>query len=170
MKKFSAITLIILMSLSFASCGSSNNNTDSHTKNEETVQKFIGEHGALDDLDLVVNSVKDTNRIDDDFTYYEPESGKYAVINVTIKNNTNDSVSLANTDFKLKDSNDAEFIPTSIFHSSNEFMDFDSLNPHLDITTNLLFEIPKESNISDYRLEYHTFTSEVADSFVLKEK
>ncbi|MDR1774040.1 MAG: DUF4352 domain-containing protein [Clostridioides sp.] len=185
MKKSLFIVLIIILGVSFTGCNNSTNsnqNSDNENENTEEVyndttkakeeaeekEKFIGEHGKAEEFDLVVNSIKETNRIDDEFSYYEAESGKYLVINITLNNNSNDSGSISNSDFKVEDSNGAEYVSSTLIH--DDFMSWETINPHLEKTTNLAFEIPSDANINEFKLKYHTFTSKETDCFILREK
>lgn len=94
----------------------------------------------------------------DGYLVYKPESGKYALVNVTIKNNSKKSESLLLNYFKLIGPDDAEYVGTIIVGAEDKFLSVDSINPNLDITGNLAFEIPKDLDPSECVLKYSDFS------------
>lgn len=120
----------------------------------------IGKEGKIsDELALVVNEVSETDSVSaaNGYLSYKPDSGKYAVINVTIRNTSKKSQNLLLNYFKLVDPDDAEYVPTIIAVADDKFITIDTVNPNLEVTGNLLFEIPKNLSLEDCRLKYSDY-------------
>jgi hypothetical protein len=115
----------------------------------------LGSEGQSENLALKVNEVGDTDEIkENDFLSYKPDSGKYAIVNITIKNTGKESTSLTNGYFKLITSDGAEYSPTILIGLDNKYISFESINPGLDITGNLVFEVPKDLVVTDTTLKF----------------
>ncbi len=94
---------------------------------------------------LKVNQVGEANEISENqFISYKPERGKYAIINITIKNTGKEAISLTNRYFKLISTEDAEYTPTILTGLDNKYISFESVNPGLDLTGNLVYEVPRD--------------------------
>lgn len=131
--------------------------SNNKAKSKKDDQKLIafGKEGKSDDLSLKVNKAKTTKKItENEYFEYKPDSGKYAIVNVTIKNNGKEAASLTNGYFKLVTSDGTEFEPTILIGLSNKYISFESINPKLDITGNLVFEVPLDLNLSDVTMKF----------------
>ncbi len=120
----------------------------------------VGKEGKIsDELTLVVNEVSETDSVSaaNGLLSYKPDSGKYAVINITIRNTSKKSQNLLLNYFKLIGPDDAEYVPTIIAVADDKFITIDTVNPNLDVTGNLLFEIPKDLSLEDCRLKYSDY-------------
>lgn len=146
-------------------------NTDENVASEteqstENTDVAIGTEGNIGELTLIVNSVSEAESISvaDGMFGYKPDSGKYAIVNVTIKNSTKESKSLLLNYFKLIGPDEAKYVATIITMADEKYITIDTINPNLDITGNLVFEIPKDLAASDCLLQYsdYDWTSEVA--------
>lgn len=130
----------------------------------------FGTEGQSKDLLLKVNEVGDKNEIkENQFLSYTPDSGKYAIINITIKNTGKEAVTLSNGYFKLLTTDGAEYNPTLLIGLDNKYISFESINPGLEVTGNLVFEIPKDITVTDMTLKFSgtsLFTSAI--NFSLK--
>ena len=130
----------------------------------------FGSEASSNDLVLKVNEVGDSKEIkESQFISYKPDSGKYALVNVTIKNAGKESTSLTNGYFKLITVDDIEYSPTILIGLDNNYISFESINPGLDITGYLVFEVPDDLVVSDATLRFSgigLFTS--ATDFKLK--
>ena len=103
--------------------------------------------------------VTETNKITaaNGMLSYQPESGKYAIVNVTISNNSKNSQNLLLNYFKLLGPDDAQYISTIIAVADDKFITVDTINPNLSITGNLLFEIPTDLAVEDCLLQYSDY-------------
>jgi hypothetical protein len=132
--------------------GNSSNNDSADSGNKAVA---LGSEGQSDDLTLKVNEVGEKTEITENtFLSYKPDSGKYAVINITIKNTGKQSVSLTNGYFKLITADGAEYKPTILIGLDNKYISFESINPGLDVTGNLVFEVPTDLVVSDTTLQF----------------
>lgn len=120
----------------------------------------FGEEGEIaKEVMLKVNEVTETDSISaaNGMMSYTPDSGKYAVVNVTISNNSKKSQNLLLNYFKLVGPDEAEYVATIVAIADDKFITVDTINPNLDITGNLLFEIPKELSAQDCKLKYSDY-------------
>ena len=150
-----------------ANNGQSPENTNGQTstvKSENTEAETsdtvgFGSEGKLGNLSMIVNDVTETDSISaaNGMMKYTPKSGKYAVVNVTIKNNSKDSQQLLLNYFKLIGPDDAKYTATIIPVADDKFITVDSVNPNLDITGNIVFEIPNDLGVADFKLQYSDF-------------
>ena len=167
------IVLSIILAIAFGS--SDSNNSDSNTTSTQSEQQAetsidIGTEGKIGDLQLIVNSSKTAETIPygDGMLEYQPDSGIYAIVNVTIANNTNSAQSILLSDFELKNSKGATYSATIIPMADDNFISIDSINPNLTVTGNLAFEVPPEVDLSDYKLIYTGFTFKNSSEFKIK--
>jgi len=115
----------------------------------------LGSEGLSDDLVLKINEIGESSEItENDFLSYKPDSGKYAIVNITIKNNGKKAISLTNGYFKLITADEAEYTPTILIGLDNKYITFESINPGLDVTGNLVFEVPTDLKVSDTTLKF----------------
>ncbi len=140
---------------------SSKEQTTSEDINAEENNKEIafGTEGDIGNLKLIVNSVSSADSISaaQGYMQYTPDSGKYAIINVTIKNNTKDSEHLLINYFKLIGPDDAEYVATLIPVADDKFITIDTINPNLDITGNIVFQVPTDLAVEDCILKYSDY-------------
>lgn len=162
----------IIIVISVVSVLTSNNRYDKETdsqvmqestENNERVendQVQFGTGAAIsDELELVVNEVAEADSISaaNGMMSYKPDSGKYAVVNVTIKNTSKESQNLLLNYFKLVGPDEAEYVSTIIAVADEKFITIDTINPNLDITGNLVFEIPRDLAATDCVLKYSDY-------------
>lgn len=122
-----------------------------------TTNKIIalGSEGKSDDLVLKVNKVGDTKEItENNFLSFKPDSGKYAIINITMKNTGKKAISLTNGYFKLVTADEAEYTPTILVGLDNKYISFESINPGLEVTGNLVFVVPNDLVVADTTLRF----------------
>lgn len=128
-------------------------------QNSETQIQF-GTSGAIsDELEMVVNEVTETDSISaaNGMLVLKPDSGKYAIVNVTIKNTSKKSQSLLINYFNLIGPDEAEYVSTVVAVADEKFITVDTINPNLDITGNLVFEIPADLPATDCVLKYSDY-------------
>lgn len=170
------LAVIVVVSVAIASTAEKKNNSsnadiggndvsqDGGTQQEESdsdgEEIAFGQEGTIDDgLTLIVNEVTETDKISavNGMMSYKPKSGKYAVINVTIRNNSKKSKSLLLNYFNMVDSDDARYVASIVAAADDKFITVDTINPNLDITGNLVFEIPNELSAQDCTLRYSDY-------------
>lgn len=130
-----------------------NTTNDSTDKSDKPVS--LGSEGQSGDLVLKVNEVGEATEISENqFLSYKPDSGKYAIVNITIKNSGKEAISLTNGYFKLVTADEAEYEPTILIGLDNKYISFETINPKLDVTGNLVFEVPNDLEVSDATLKF----------------
>lgn len=115
----------------------------------------LGAEGESEDLLLKVNESGESQEIvENEYFSYTPDSGKYAIVNITIKNTGKDSASITSGYFQLVTADGTKYNPTILVGLSNEYINFESINPGLDKTGNLVFEVPSDLVVADATLNF----------------
>lgn len=152
--------IIAIMAPKFAEKMNSDDNSVQEGQVQKDVEIQIGQSGKIaDGLNLVVNEVSETESISvaNGTMAYKPDSGKYAIVNVTISNNSKSSKSMLLNYFRLIGPDDAKYVATIIAVADEKFITIDTINPNLDITGNLVFEIPKDLSAEECVLQYSDY-------------
>ncbi|MBE5993804.1 MAG: DUF4352 domain-containing protein [Paenibacillaceae bacterium] len=132
-----------------------NVSSEETTKDSSKELIAFGSEGQSDDLVLKINDIGATEEIkENQFLSYKPDSGKYALVNITIKNTGKKAVSLTNGYFKLVTADEAEYKPTILVGLDNKYITFETINPGLDVTGYLVFEVPNDLEVSDTTLKF----------------
>ncbi len=133
--------------------------TDSSSKasSEETVYS-VGQTFTVGDVEYTVNSVSTTQTVGDEFLN-ETAQGIYLLLNVTIKNNGDDALSVSNDYFtlykgKTKYTSDST---ASLYASDNSGFFLEEVNPGNALTSNVAFDIPQDV-VSDPALQLQVQT------------
>lgn len=170
MKKYLLMLIAAGISLNLVGCDSSSSstsskssgsNTDSSTSSSssdtnssasedsnksvehrvgETKEYKVGDTIAIDGEELIVTEVKRDYKSGKE--YYKPASGnEYVKVNVTIKNNSGDAISVSPSEFKIIDSN-------GVYHDRNYILNNPLANTKLsnggNISGSITFEVPKD--------------------------
>lgn len=165
------IGIIVICGIVGATASSKGKNGETKSeqpKNQESTEAgqesgtsiALGKEGEItENVMLKVNDITETDSVSaaNGLMVYKPDSGKYAVINVTISNNSKSSQNLLLNYFKLIGPDDAEYVATIVAVADDKFITVDTINPNLDITGNLLFEIPKDLAVQDCVLKYSDY-------------
>lgn len=165
--KFIVIGVIVLIVL-IGALGNNKDTTQTSNNNGTNTQQnadssadsenkaiALGSEGKSDDLILKVNVVGEKKEITEgDFISYKPDSGKFAIINITIKNAGKEADSLTNGYFKLVTAGGVEYSPSMLIGLSNKYISFESINPGLETTGNLVFEVPNDLVVADAMLRF----------------
>lgn len=103
---------------------------------------------------LKLNEVGETEEIrESEFTSYKSDTGKYALINIYIKNISDKLERIDTGSFKLV-YNEKKYSPSRMFGLSNDYINFETLNPEMDMSGNLVFEVPKDILVQDCTLKF----------------
>ncbi|WP_373816696.1 DUF4352 domain-containing protein [Jeotgalibaca porci] len=123
--------------------------TDESESIVEDTTLAMGVEGMSETLSLVVNQVGESYEINEgQFYSYTPDDGKYALVNVTLKNTGKESVSLHNGMFKIRHDG-AEYKGVTLIGIENDYITFESLNPGIAKTGNLVFNVPENLSVSE---------------------
>lgn len=161
MKKILLALIVAALSVSFVGCGNSSQTTETSANNSESSQSEsnsktdnsssqpsqsetkeykVGDTIAIDGEELIVTEVKRDYKSGKE--YYKPASGnEYVKVNVTIKNNSGDAISVSPSEFKIIDSN-------GVYHDRNYILNNPLANTKLsnggNISGSITFEVPKD--------------------------
>ncbi len=150
----------VIMVSNYAGKTTSEDGSQQEGQTQKDVEIEVGQTGKISDgLNLVVNEVSETESISaaNGMMSYKPDSGKYAIVNVTISNTSKTSESMLLNYFRLIGPDDAKYVATIIAVADEKFITVDTINPNLDITGNLVFEIPKDLAAEDCILQYSDY-------------
>ena len=176
MKKFLLMLIIVVLSIGFVGCGSNNssteisNNTEKSNKNDslsnqssqsennensnsiqnkaEAKEHKVGDTIAIDGEELTVTEVKRDYKSGNE--YIKPDSGnEYVKITVTIKNSSDDTISVSPYEFKILDGN-------GVYRACNYILKQTLASTQLakggNISGSMTFEVPK--NDANLKLIY----------------
>lgn len=135
--------------------------TDSSSKasSEETEATYsVGQTFTVGDVEYTVNSVSTSQTVGDEFIN-KTAQGTYLLLNITVKNNGDDALSVSNDYFtlykgKTKYTSDST---ASLYASDNTGFFLEEVNPGNALTSNVAFDIPQDA-VSDSSLQLQVQT------------
>jgi hypothetical protein len=164
---------IISITIMFAIYGvggslSDENSGESTGSNTPTVEEQVDDGTPVDlgtpisssKFEITINSGSKSTRINDgSYLYYEPDAGnEFVVINIKLKNISNEMESFHVSDFQLLTLDKSiKYSPTSMIVTSGDetFFWSDSLNPATAKTGNIVFELPEGIDLTTLQLRYN---------------
>ncbi|MFP4879099.1 DUF4352 domain-containing protein [Mammaliicoccus sciuri] len=163
---FGCLGVIVILGVLLGACtvmigGSNSNQSSSSTsskdknsseKNQKDEKIFkIGDKVKTDELDYTVKSVNNSKTVGNSFAPHDAK-GTYLIVDITVKNNGNDPVTLDSNMFKLK-IGDKTLEPDSEGSLSanqgedgsikNDFI-FEKLNPDSEMTGKIAFDVSED--------------------------
>ncbi|MBB6447938.1 DUF4352 domain-containing protein [Bacillus benzoevorans] len=161
--------LIIIIVIAFASCGGEDEDSttdqkagelsDNTTKDEETKEEVlsIGQPVTLKKFEYVVKGANETNEIksDNEFIESKTTTGKFIVVDYTIKNLDSEARMVDSELFRIK-SGDNEFKPMQdadimmLLGDANLFLE--EVNPQMSREGKIVFEVPADLATYDLQL------------------
>lgn len=162
---FIALAIFIVVGI-IGQLGGSGDNEPKKTASapEEKVEEKdykIGDTIDMENFTIVANSKSKTKEITDESGYLstEPNEGSsFYIVNITIKNKSNDPKTLSNNSFILKNGEKSYVSTTDIL--SDDSITFDTLNPDETKTGNIVFTVP------DSVVDNPGFNLELSDSWL----
>lgn len=121
----------------------------------------IGDTIDMENFTIVANSKSKSKEITDESGYLstEPNEGSsFYIVNITIKNKSNDPKTLSNNSFILKNGEKSYVSTTDVL--SDDSITFDTLNPDETKTGNIIFTVP------DSVVDNPGFNLELSDSWL----
>lgn len=136
----------------------SKNTTSQENESQKNRVISYGDEGDSEGLTLKIIDKEERTAIDTmgGYSIYKPEDGgKFALINITLKNNANRSKGTNNSYFKLV-KGDVTYAPsTLIITGTNErFFTFESLNPGLSASGYIVFEVPQDFSFEEAQIRF----------------
>lgn len=163
------IILIAIGSSGSSSSNSSNDNSNNKSQTQETkssnkVVKF-SEQSKVGDVKFKILKVKETKNISNE-AGKSKANGKFIIIELQLKNESKDPVQYSSDDFTLNndgksfESDDNSFDASenmnsqeTIYNNNKDFIGvYDKFNPGLTKKTYLVFDVPKDLNLSKTNL------------------
>lgn len=162
---FIALAIFIVVG-TIGKLGGSGDNEPQKTASapEEKVEEKnfkIGDTIDMENFTIVANSKSKAKEITDESGYLstEPNEGSsFYIVNITIKNKSNDPKTLSNNSFILKNGEKSYVSTTDIL--SDDSITFDTLNPDETKTGNIVFTVP------DSVVDNPGFNLELSDSWL----
>lgn len=162
---FIALAIFIVVGI-IGQLGGSGDNESKKTASapEEKVEEKdfkIGDTIDMENFTIVANSKSKSKEITDESGYLstEPNEGSsFYIVNITIKNKSNDPKTLSNNSFILKNGEKSYVSTTDIL--SDDSITFDTLNPDETKTGNIVFTVP------DSVVDNPGFNLELSDSWL----
>lgn len=131
------------------------NENESSDNQGQSELVFYGNEAVVDDLSIKVNSFDDTQEIViNDFSVFTPDDGKYAIINVTLNNTGSQAISFDNGMFDLT-YDEADYSSVTLLGADSDYISYESLNPGISKTGNLVFNLPDDVNTEESILLYY---------------
>ncbi|SFJ43830.1 protein of unknown function [Halobacillus dabanensis] len=128
---------------------------ESSEENTETKTAKIGEPSTVDDVTFTVTDVRETSEIDsgNEFIENATTSGKFVLVNVTVKNEKKDALTIDSSYFKLN-AGGSEYDPTTsgevtMALSSEDDFFLTQVNPGLEKSGTIAFEVGKDVEVSE---------------------
>jgi hypothetical protein len=118
----------------------------------------IGETATVADVGFTVNSVKTKNSFEGIVDPIKP-SGKFIVVDITIKNGQKEALSISDSFFKIKKKDGTTYEPSSdvMFAIPAEKQFFlEQINPGLKKSGLVVFDVPKDLNLKTAVLHCQT--------------
>lgn len=170
-----AIVIVIgIASIGGDDTDSAKGNSDNMSKTEDTdaskekkdkkdKSARIGEPATVGDVTFTVNGVEETSEIDSGSEFVEnaTTSGKYVILDVTVKNEKDESITVDSSFFKIN-ADGTEFEPNTdggVMMAMGEAMsDFflTQINPDIEKSGKVVFEVSKDIDLSKAVLQAQT--------------
>ncbi|MFB4168288.1 DUF4352 domain-containing protein [Virgibacillus sp. JSM 102003] len=144
----------------------SDNNGQKKDKSEEgKVKKAgIGETATVADVGFTVDNVKTTSEIDsgNEFVENATTSGKFVILDVTVKNDQKEALTIDSSYFKIKSADGTTYEPITdgqvMMAMGDSMGDFflTQINPGLSKSGKVVFEVSKDLKLKDSVLHSQT--------------
>lgn len=110
-----------------------------------------------DALSIKVNKTVKKDKIvhTDGYLVSKPneDNSTWIVVNLTVKNTGTSSENFNFANFNLSYKDGSDYVPSTIFTDS-DFLTYETINPKMKQSGNLVFSVPKKYSISKFRLKY----------------
>lgn len=166
---FASLTVLVVIISIVASRSASQQNptasgssdgTGSNTSSGDTSTGPVplGTDVEIDSFSIRINSGAEKDRIysDSGYFYYDPEEGaKYIVLSISVKNIDKTMESFQVSNFQLYTSDGVRYSPSSLI-MADDFFYIESMNPGIEKSGYVAFQVPQEVSISDLYLVYRS--------------
>ncbi|SDB83415.1 protein of unknown function [Pelagirhabdus alkalitolerans] len=135
---------------------------DESDDSDDVTVAGIGDAATIADVTFTVNEVNTTEEITSDNEFIDPvtTSGKFVLIDVTIDNDKQESITINSSFFTLHDENGTEYDPSTdggiMMNLDDDDFFLEQINPGLDRTGTVVFEVGSDVDVSSSKLEAQT--------------
>ena len=165
MKKYLKWAIILIIAIGiFGAINGDSSSSDEETKSESKTEKKeeknvtygIGQTIKVGDVEYTVNSINSSKKVGDEYFNHEAQE-MYLIVNVSIKNNGDEALTVSDDFFKLKKGKKEYTTDTggSIYLENNII--YEDVNPEATLTGNVLFDVTQET-IDDSSLQLQVQT------------
>lgn len=148
--------IVLIIIIAAAGGGSSNDSSDGSSSdngsNSAAGTSFgLQQEAPAGDLIFTANSITKKTTIGSSYSAKTSQSGTYLLVNVTVENNGNETITIDSSLFSLTDSEGREFSHSNegqtalIMSGSNNFF-LKQVQPGLSSTGDVVFEIPTDAS------------------------
>ena len=161
--------LIIIVSVSGGESPSTDSTGSSDTRSSAPAQTAfgVGDEATVGDLTYKVNSSSEKSSVGSS-AFAKTTEGKFVIVNVTVRNNANETKTIDSSLFKMKDGAGREFDystegNTAHMLSGGEDFFLQQVQPGLTVTGEIVFEVPADSDNLQLRVRPGIFSSKYAE-------
>lgn len=146
--------IVLIIIIAAASGGGSDSSGDSSTNTDTSVVAktsfALKEEAPAGDLTFTANSVTKKKTIGSSYFSKTSQSGIYAVVNVTVKNNGMDTITIDSSFFSVTDNQGREFSystdgQTALMSTGGDNFFLKQAQPGLSATGEVVFEVPEDA-------------------------
>ncbi len=158
------IIAIVIIGVVVAFAGGSDDDDNNSSTNENTVQNEsskeetygIGDTITVGDVEYTVNSINSQKTVGNEYFNTDAQE-TFLVINLTLKNNGNEALSVSSSYFKLKrDEKEYETSSDGNIYLEDSIV-YTSINPDASLTGNICFDVTEETiNYERLQLQVQT--------------
>lgn len=127
---------------------SSDSGKETKEKTEQKEQKEltygIGQTITVGDVEYTVNSMSSSKRIGNEYLYHDAQE-TYLIVNISIKNNEDEPLSVSDNFFILKNGNKEYSADTTGSMYLDENIIYENINPETTLTGNICFDVTQET-------------------------
>lgn len=158
-----AVLLAIIVTCTGPDGGKSSEKTEKqapvYTCNVESVGKVKG--AIASNVGIAIYNIEERDVIGGQF-YREQAQGKFVIVSVVVSNEQKDAITVDANSFKLVTADGVEYshsteAQTALAMENDGKMDLflKKINPGMVVSASIPFDIPKNKNLSDLKLEAH---------------
>ncbi|UOQ83590.1 DUF4352 domain-containing protein [Gracilibacillus salinarum] len=136
---------------------------EEEAESEAVKRAGVGDTATIADVSFTVNSVDTTNEISAGNEFIEPAttSGQFVMVDVTIKNDKKESITIDSSFFQLLAADGTEYDPSTdgnVMMNTDPESDFflTQLNPGIEKSGTVVFEVGADFNVGEAALKAQT--------------
>lgn len=168
MKKYLKWIIVVIVAIGiFGAINGGSSKDDNKEENKKVEQKdkkeekeeetySIGQTLTVGDVEYTVNSINSTKTVGSKYLSHDAQE-MYLIVNVSVKNNGNESLSVSGDFFKLIKGEKEYSTDTEGSMYLDDNIIYESINPEATLTGNICFDVTQET-IDDLNLQLQVQT------------